>query len=185
LRGSCVAVFTARVAAQIFSSNQKLARILRAKSSRLAQILALWRCQILPVAQILGTAFLLLNFLWGGAERRCGSVSDPHRRAAGWVGAMWRRFAPTRATIPPPRRNRMNTGFRATTAARRTSPARGAIIAAETKASRGCWRNDPRSGAGAKPKTERRTGAEIAEIRSDSVSSRQNRWAAMRRRASG
>jgi len=124
------------------------------------------------------------DFSWG-AERRCGSVSDPHRRAAGWVGAMWRSFAPTRATIPPPRRNRMNTGFRATTAARRTSPAQGAIIAAETKASRGCWRNDPRSGAGAKPKTERRTGAEIAEIRSDSVSSRQNRWAAMRRRASG
>jgi len=128
--------------------------------------------------------FAALNFSWG-AERRCGSVSDPHRRAAGWVGAMWRSFSPTRATIPPPRRNRMNTGFRATTAARRTSPARGAIIAAETKASRGCWRNDPRSGAGAKPKTERRTGAEIAEIRSDSVSSRQNRWAAMRRRASG
>ena len=61
----------------------------------------------------------------------------------------------------------------------------GAIIAAETAAPRGCWRNDPRSGARAKPKTERRTGAEIAEIRSDCVSSRQNRWAAMRRRASG
>ena len=37
-----------------------------------------------------------------GAERRCGSFSDPQRRAAGWVGAMWRSFAPTRATIPPP-----------------------------------------------------------------------------------
>ena len=37
-----------------------------------------------------------------GAERRCGSFSDPQRRAAGWVGAMWRRFAPARATIPPP-----------------------------------------------------------------------------------
>ena len=145
------------------------------------------RCPLflaLPAAGFHSDYCLLLIFR-GGAERRCGSVSDPHRRAAGWVGAMWRSFAPTRATIPPPRRNRMNTGFRATTAARRTSSAQGAIIAAETKASRGCWRNDPRSGAGAKPKTERRTGAEIAEIRSDSVSSRQNRWAAMRRRASG
>jgi len=94
--------------------------------------------------------FFAAEFFVGGAERRCGSVSDPHRRAAGWVGAMWRSFSPTRATIPPPRRNRMNTGFRATTAARRTSPAQGAIIAAETKASRGCWRHDPRSGAGAK-----------------------------------
>jgi hypothetical protein len=37
-----------------------------------------------------------------GAERRCGSVSDPQRRAAGWVGATWRSFAPARATIPPP-----------------------------------------------------------------------------------
>ena len=37
-----------------------------------------------------------------GAERRCGSFSDPQRRAAGWVGAMWRSIAPARATIPPP-----------------------------------------------------------------------------------
>ena len=88
---------------------------------------------------------------------------------------------------PPshPRTQRMKTRFRITTAARRTSSAQGATIAAETAAPRGCWRHDPRSGARAKPKTERRTGSEIAEIRSDSVSRRQNRWAAMRRRASG
>ena len=86
---------------------------------------------------------------------------------------------------PPPTPQTHGNGARSKTAAPRTSSTQGAIIAAETAALRGCWRNDPRSGAGAKPKTERRTGSEIAEIRSDSVSSRQNRWAAMRRRASG
>ena len=49
---------------------------------------------------------------------------------------------------PPshPRTQRMKIGFRITTAARRTPPAQGAIIAAETAAPRGCWPRDPRSG---------------------------------------
>jgi len=52
---------------------------------------------------------------------------------------------------PPshPRTQRMKNRFRSTTAARRTSSAQGATIAAETAAPRGCWRNDPRSGGGA------------------------------------
>ena len=49
---------------------------------------------------------------------------------------------------PPshPRTQRMKIGFRITTAARKTSSAQGAIIAAETVAPRGCWPRDPRSG---------------------------------------
>jgi len=48
-----------------------------------------------------------------------------------------------------------------------------------------CCHADPRSGNEAEPRTERRTGSEIAKISSHSVSSRQNRRAAMRRRTSG
>jgi len=48
-----------------------------------------------------------------------------------------------------PRTQRLKTGFRSTTAARRTSSAQGATIAAETAAPRGCWPRDPRSGVGA------------------------------------
>jgi hypothetical protein len=53
---------------------------------------------------------------------------------------------------PPshPRTQRMKIGFRITTAARKTSSAQGAIIAAETAAPRGCWPRDPRSGVGDK-----------------------------------
>jgi hypothetical protein len=49
------------------------------------------------------------------------------------------------ATEPPPRRWH-GTDLRTTTAARRTPPTRGATIAAETTAPRGCWPRDPRSG---------------------------------------
>ena len=42
----------------------------------------------------------------------------------------------------------MSIGYRTTTAGRRTLPAQGAIIAAETAAPRGGWPRDPRSGVG-------------------------------------
>ena len=122
----------------------------------------------------------------GGEGSEGRALAIPRASGAGWAGAWVARPSRERqtATEPPPRRWH-GTDLRSTTAARRTSSAQGATIAAETAAPHGCWRHDPRSGARAKPKTERRTGSEIAEIRSDSVSSRQNRWAAMRRRVSG
>jgi len=92
----------------------------------------------------------LLLIFCGGLSGGAGALAIRIAEQSRWVGAMWRSFSPTRATIPPPRRNRMNTGFRATTAARRTSPTQGAIIAAETAAPRGCWPRDPRSGVGDK-----------------------------------
>ena len=49
---------------------------------------------------------------------------------------------PTTTPTPEPHGN----GYRSKTAARRTSPAQGAIIAAETAAPHGCWPRDPRSG---------------------------------------
>jgi hypothetical protein len=85
-----------------------------------------------------------------GGKGAVGSEANPTASEAGRVGAMWRSFAPAQVTNRPPRWNRMNTGFRTTTAARRTSPAQGAIIAAETAAPRGCWPRDPRSGVGDK-----------------------------------
>jgi hypothetical protein len=53
--------------------------------------------------------------------------------------------AEPRATNPPPPATH-GTGSRTTTAARKAPPTRGAIIAAETTAPRGCWPRDPRSG---------------------------------------
>ena len=135
----------------------------------------------MPTAHSAASACLLVC---GGLSGDAGALAiRSAEQPGGWGqcgGGLLRHEPPSH-----PRTQRMKIGFRITTAARRTSSAQGATIAAETAAPRGCWRHDPRSGARAKPKTERRTGSEIAEIRSDSVSSRQNRWAAMRRRASG
>ena len=135
----------------------------------------------MPTAHSAASACLLVC---GGLSGDAGALAiRSAEQPGGWGqcgGVLLRHEPPSH-----PRTQRMKIGFRITTAARRTSSAQGATIAAETAAPRGCWRHDPRSGARAKPKTERRTGSEIAEIRSDSVSSRQNRWAAMRRRASG
>ena len=135
----------------------------------------------MPTAHSAASACLLVcGGLSGGAGALAIRIAE---QPGGWGqcgGGLLRHEPPSH-----PRTQRMKIGFRITTAARKTSSAQGATIAAETAAPRGCWRHDPRSGARAKPKTERRTGSEIAEIRSDSVSSRQNRWAAMRRRASG
>ena len=47
---------------------------------------------------------------------------------------------------PPPTPEPHGNGYRSKTAARRTPPAQGVIIAAETAAPRGCWPRDPRSG---------------------------------------
>ena len=120
------------------------------------------------------------------------SLGERRVPAAGWVGEWVESVSEPHLHQPPPpdfvaatngRENpRAAAGF---TPPRETSPAGTATIGGMISDGRRCWHTDPRSGAGAETKTERRTGSEIAEIRSDSVSSRQNRWAAMRRRASG
>jgi hypothetical protein len=83
----------------------------------------------------------------GGEGSEGRALAIPRASGAGWAGAWVARPSRERqtATEPPPRRWH-GTDLRSTTAARRTPPTRGATIAAETAAPRGCWPRDPRSG---------------------------------------
>lgn len=118
--------------------------------------------QFLPFSQILGClsvscellatmrlrAFAARHRLPCGGEGSEGrAIAIPRASGAGWAGAWVARPSRERqtATEPPPRRWH-GTDFRISTAARKAPPTRGATIAAETAAPRGCWPRDPRSG---------------------------------------
>ena len=90
---------------------------------------------------------LLLPACWfaGGLSGDAGALAiRSAEQPGGWGqcgGGLLRHEPPSH-----PRTQRMKIGFRITTAARKTSSAQGANIAAETAAPRGCWPRDPRSG---------------------------------------
>ncbi|PAZ00282.1 MAG: hypothetical protein CAK90_06540 [Spartobacteria bacterium AMD-G4] len=102
-----------------------------------------WFCGV-AAARFLDAASACL-LVCGGLSGDAGALAiRSAEQPGGWGqcgGVLLRHEPPSH-----PRTQRMKIGFRITTAARKTSSAQGAIIAAETAAPRGCWPRDPRSG---------------------------------------
>ncbi|MCX6964544.1 MAG: hypothetical protein NTW41_04240 [Verrucomicrobia bacterium] len=121
------------------------------KKLSLAAALVLLRCggEVLRCRPVRNAASACL-LVCGGLSGDAGALAiRSAEQPGGWGqcgGVLLRHEPPSH-----PRTQRMKIGFRITTAARRTSSAQGATIAAETAAPRGCWRHEPLRSTSAAP----------------------------------